>query len=457
MVVRRAKSRGGARARMLRHFPARRTKKRRLSSGFFKTENSRTDHGLIGESAGTRGTATLTRPELHRKRQDRILSARNRFPSRTRHIPGATYRLQFNHKFTFNDGSRLVSYLKSLGITDCYASPIFAARNQSDHGYDVCNFERISPQLGGGGAFDRFAQKLARAGISLLLDMVPNHMATDCSNGWWLDVLENGQASKYADWFDIDWDSDDPALKGKVLLPVLGDHAAKVVRSGNLRLAAQDNQFRIAYYDRTYPIRPEARRALMQQVSQNGMHRVLQKYNDSTASPHPLEELLEQQHYRLAFWREASEKLNYRRFFDVTDLICLRMELPPAFEAAHKLLFSLIKNGKVSGLRVDHPDGLWNPKQYFTRLQDATKPHFYIVAEKILTRDERLPENWPIDGTTGYDFLNRLNGIFIDSRSEKAFDALYANFTAESQDFAHSVRAGKRTILTTSLKPELNR
>ena len=362
--------------------------------------------------------------------------------------------------------------MRDLGISDCYASPLSAARSQSTHGYDVASFEKINPELGGEIGFQEFTRRLEQAELSLLLDIVPNHMAADYGNAWWRDVLEKGQQSKYAHWFDIDWHSPDPCLKGKVLLPVLGDECQKLVMNGEIQLAFENDEFCIKYHDRKFPLSPPSRLTLKQEASKEGRLNVLQRYNNHTDAKtvHLLQHLLEAQHYRLAFWRLGSEKLNYRRFFDETGLVCLRMEDPEVFKAAHVLVFPLIKAGKLAGLRVDHPDGLWNPRQYFERLQDGVRKlrptartakgskenAFYVVAEKILTRDEALPDDWPVEGTTGYDFLNRLNGLFVDRRSEQDFDRLYEDFTGESVDFAHAVFDGKRKVLTTALKSEVN-
>jgi len=409
----------------------------------------------------------LQRVESKKPARQLSLSASSSFS-----IPAATYRLQFNAKFNFKDALDLVDYLRDLGISDCYASPVFAARSQSTHGYDVCNFHKMNPELGNANQFQEFARSLQHAEMGLLLDIVPNHMAADCANDWWCDVLEKGRESKYAHWFDINWDPPEPELKGKVLLPVLEDECEKLVENGKIQLVFENDAFSIKYHDRRFPLSPTSRLAVKQQVSKYGIPKVLQRYNghiDVTA-PSALQHLLETQNYRLGFWRLASEKLNYRRFFDVTELVCLRMEEPEVFKAAHTLVFSLIKAGKVTGLRVDHPDGLWNPRQYFERLQEGVRKlvgngHaagaekrnlFCVVAEKILTGDEPLPEDWPVHGTTGYDFLNRLNGLFVDVEAEQDFQRLYTAFTGESEDFARAVLAGKRKILTTSLKSEVN-
>jgi len=304
-------------------------------------------------------------------------------------VPTATYRLQFNRDFTFEQAEEVLDYLQELGVSDCYASPLFRASAESTHGYDICCFGEISPALGGLDGFKKFSAAARERGLGLLLDMVPNHMGSALTNEWWVDVLRHGPGSDYAQFFDIDWDPPTPGLRNKVLLPVLDDHCWKVVASGKLRVAEENGEFVIAYHDHKYPIAPE-----------------------SKASLKHLHQLLDEQHYRLAYWRVGPHEINYRRFFDITELVSLRMERLEVFEATHKVLFELIDDGLVMGLRIDHPDGLWNPKQYFERVQ--TRGPIYMVAEKILTGDEPLPEDWPVDGTTGYDFLNRLNGIYID-------------------------------------------
>jgi (1->4)-alpha-D-glucan 1-alpha-D-glucosylmutase len=346
-------------------------------------------------------------------------------------VPTATYRLQFNREFTFRDARAILDYLKDLGISDCYASPLFRAGPQSTHGYDICCFGELNPALGGLEGFREFSAAAHERGLGLLLDMVPNHMGSTLTNQWWLDVLKHGPASKYAGFFDIDWNPPTPGLKNKVLLPVLEDHYWKVLGEGKLRVVEEDGEFAIAYHDHRFPIAPE-----------------------SKASLKHLHQLLEEQHYRLAYWRVAPHEINYRRFFDVTELVSLRMERPEVFEATHKPLFELIEEGQVTGLRIDHPDGLWDPKQYFERLQE--RGSIYVVAEKILTGDEPLPEDWPLDGTTGYDFLNCVNGIFVDRRNEAAMTKIYAEFTGCTEDFETIVYASKKKVLDASFQSEIN-
>ena len=346
-------------------------------------------------------------------------------------VPSATYRLQFNRDFTFAQAEEILDYLQELGISDCYASPLFRAGAESTHGYDICCFSEVNPNLGGVDRFKQFSAAARKRGLGMLLDMVPNHMGSALTNQWWVDVLKHGPGSKYAHFFDIDWDPPTPGLRNKVLLPVLEDHYWKVLEQGKLRVAEEDGEFVIAYHDHRFPITPESKSSLKH-----------------------LHQLLQEQNYRLGYWRVGSHEINYRRFFDVTELVSLRMEREEVFEATHKLLFELVEEGLVTGLRIDHPDGLWDPKQYFERLQKRGR--IYVVAEKILTGDEPLPGDWPVDGTTGYDFLNRLNGIFVDQRNEGAMTKLYHDVTGCTEPFEDIVYASKKKVLATSFQSEVN-
>ncbi|HYG36774.1 MAG TPA: malto-oligosyltrehalose synthase [Clostridia bacterium] len=441
----------------------------------------------------------------------------------SRRIPLATYRLQFNRRFTFEHASGMVDYLRELGISDCYASPLFKAGPQSTHGYDICGFDQFSPNLGESADFDRFSARLRELELGLLLDMVPNHMGADLSNTWWLDVLEKGQASPYASWFDIDWQPLKSDLHDQVLLPVLEDHYATVLEAGKLKICFENGGFAVAYYERKFPLAPRSYPTVLEQVLAlcpdgaratdavislsamlsnlksreatapveraefdqikrqllkwyqssesvtKAMETALQRLNGNPGKPRSfdqLHKLLQEQHYRLAYWRVGPEEINYRRFFDVTDLVSLRMELPEVFQSTHDLIARLVQQGKITGLRIDHPDGLWDPKQYFERLQsilNGTQPEgkpsqkpLYVVAEKILTGDEPLPSDWPVDGTTGYDFLNRLNGVFINHQHERLFQELYQEFSGAQCDFRSLVYTSKRHILQLSLISELN-
>lgn len=481
-----------------------------------------------------------------------------------KHVPGATYRFQFHKDFKFGAATELAGYLKDLGITDCYASPLFKAGPNSTHGYDITGFDQLNPELGGAEEFDKFSAGLRAQGLGLILDMVPNHMGNDLSNGWWVDILELGRASAFASFFDIDWQRSSSRLKNKILLPTLEAPYAQVLESGKIQLAFSDSGFVLSYYDRHFPVAPcsypallhgiaerlrgqvdesaELRRQLSRDASllrqseqtpglgvrtfheikrrlqslsqdarefQEAVRTLLHDLNGTPGKPRSFDRLhriLEEQNYRLAFWRAASDEINYRRFFDVTSLASVRMELPAVFDKTHDLVFQLIGEGKVDGLRIDHPDGLWNPKEYFLRLQkrflrtrrqkernapllveyeigkwlreqmepfeqewmssraareDASRANaarakpLYVVAEKILSANEALPLNWPVDGTTGYDFLNLVNGLFVQPQHKREFDRIYREFTSESSNFEDLVRAGKTKILTRSLVSEL--
>jgi (1->4)-alpha-D-glucan 1-alpha-D-glucosylmutase len=381
--------------------------------------------------------------------------------TRGRRIPIATYRLQFNRDFTFEQAAAMAEYLRELGISDCYASPLFQAPADSTHGYNVCCFGKVNPHLGGAPAFERFTTRLRGLGLGLLLDMVPNHMGAAPANAWWFDVLEHGHRSRYAGFFDINWKPENGSLRNKVLLPILEDHYAKVLQSGKLRLEFNDEKFLIAYHDRRLPVNA---RSLPPEAGEDPQ-RALREFNGVPGDAHSfdrLDALIQQQHYRLAYWRVGAEEINYRRFFDVNELVSLRMESPEVFAACHELVFQWLKEGRLTGLRIDHPDGGRNPKQYFERLRlKATDQHpesglpLYVVAEKILSGDEPLPAGWQVDGTTGYDFLNRLNGIFVDRANEGAFDKIYREFTGCHSDFKTVAGNGKRQVLETAFVSEL--
>lgn len=436
-------------------------------------------------------------------------------------VPCSTYRLQLNSEFTFADATAIAEYLHDLGITDCYASPILAARPGSTHGYDVCDCAKINPEAGSREEFDRWTKRLQGLGMGLLLDIVPNHMSTDLSNTRWRDVLRHGQDSEFAHWFDIDWHPPDKRLHGKVLLPILEAPYWKVLEAGKLQVIYGQEGFALTYHSEELPLSPDSCEYLQQEIlnlcraeakatesfedlttlgevaaklnswgtisdagrarqtslniaSRQGtrpeiwpaLQRALKRFNGSVGTPESfdsLHALLQRQHYRLAHWRLGNEEINYRRFFDVTDLVALRVEEPEVFQAAHELVLHLVQQGKVTGLRVDHPDGLWNPQQYFDRLQQAalrrergaTSSSLYVVAEKILNGQEALASDWPVAGTTGYDFLNQLNGIFINCSSREALDQLYFEFTGAENDFRSLVYGSKLMILQNSLRSDL--
>jgi (1->4)-alpha-D-glucan 1-alpha-D-glucosylmutase len=386
---------------------------------------------------------------------------------REKRIPCATYRLQFNSEFPFQAAGEILDYLQKLGITDCYASPLFQASPSSTHGYDVCGFDRMNQGLGGEDGFRDFVARLKKAGLGLLLDMVPNHMGNGPTNKWWVDVLRNGTSSRYANCFDIDWNAiRGPDENSQVLLPVLEGRYHEVLETGKLNVVYEDGSFALRYHDRKFPLNEMSTEALFRDCGvkreapgfKEAIARHLARINGVPGEPasfDALDRLIRSQHYRLAYWRVGPELINYRRFFDITELVSMKMESEEVFKATHRLLISLVQRGDVTGLRIDHPDGLWNPARYFSRLQE-TGP-VYVVAEKILTGEEALPEDWSVDGTTGYDFLQRVNGLFVDRRNEKAFDDLYWEFVGKRPEpLSQVVNDCKRLVLEKSFPRELN-
>jgi (1->4)-alpha-D-glucan 1-alpha-D-glucosylmutase len=448
-------------------------------------------------------------------------------------IPIATYRLQFNKDFRFGDALELVDYLYDLGISDVYASPIFKRRAGSMHGYDVVDHGQVDPVLGGEADFTVFSTALRTRGNGLILDIVPNHMGIgDSSNAWWLDLLENGASSRFATYFDVDWQPANPHLKDKILLPILEDQYGNVLEDGKLRLAFEEGAFFVHYYDTKLPIAPRTydtilshqldrltetlgkdrdevlelqsiltaishlppqteldpekleegwrekevikrRIASLYQASaevRNAIELAVQEINGKAGEPQSfdlLDALLEAQPYRLAFWRVAGEEINYRRFFDINELAAIRTETPEVFQATHGLILRFLAEGIATGLRVDHPDGLWDPANYFRRLQQssasckdpglASDPlPVYIVAEKILARGESLPEDWGVSGTTGYDFLNQVNGIFVRRAAGRRFDKLYGAFTGLKTNYRDLVNSSKKMIMLVSMASEIN-
>ena len=351
-------------------------------------------------------------------------------------IPGATYRLQFTRELTLRDASGLLDYLQALGITDVYASPLFEAGPESSHGYDVCRPDSISECLGGFEAFEQFARELRRRGMGLLLDIVPNHMAAHERNPWWWDVLKHGQASRYAKFFDIHWERG----CGKLVLPVLGDDPDKVIATGQLTVTSEANEQVLRYYDKRFPISPgtddEPGLALGRVTS-----------------------LLAAQHYKLVHWRQGAREINYRRFFDVGELVSLRVEDGDVFAETHRLVLKLLRQGEVQGVRVDHPDGLRDPKQYFDQLQAAlhdadARP--YVVAEKILSSGERLPKDWAVAGTTGYEFLNDVNSLFVARENDGAITDFFREFTGCNDEFSAVAYRAKKRVLAKSFAAEVD-
>jgi (1->4)-alpha-D-glucan 1-alpha-D-glucosylmutase len=354
-------------------------------------------------------------------------------PRGGRPVPVSTYRVQLrppadDHPgFGFGDAAAVVPYLALLGITHLYCSPYLQAAPGSTHGYDVVDHSRLNAELGPPAAFDRMVTACRDAGLGIILDVVPNHMAVsepESQNAQWWSVLREGPASPYAQWFDIDWDSlDNP---GKVLVPVLGAPLGEVLDE----LKLEDD--RIRYYDHVVPVAP------------------------GTLVEGDIAATLDAQHYRLCHWTVAGEELDYRRFFDVTTLAGVRVEVPAVFDQTHALILAQVRDGILDGLRIDHPDGLADPGGYLERLAEATDGA-WVVVEKILEPGERLPQSWACAGTTGYDALNNVMGVFVDPAGEQPLTALWASVTGDASDYPDVVAATKRLVLSEVLAAEVNR
>jgi (1->4)-alpha-D-glucan 1-alpha-D-glucosylmutase len=355
-----------------------------------------------------------------------------------------TYRVQLSKDFPFHAAADCAGYLAALGVSHLYCSPILQAAPGSSHGYDVVDPTLINEELGGEPGLQRMVSQLRREGLDLMIDIVPNHMATVVpANRWWWDILKNGLSSRYARFFDINWDPPVPSLKGKVLLGVLADRYGRELESGRLVLERRnDEEVVVRYHDDAFPVSP---------ATLDGI--------DVESVAHDLDaidSLLQRQHYRLAYWRTAQAEVNYRRFFTIHSLIGLRVEVDEVLRESHRVVFDLVHRGQVVGLRVDHVDGLIDPLAYLRRVREAA-PDSYLVIEKILDADERLPASFPVDGTTGYDFIAHVDGLFVDSRNEETLTSLYHAFTGESQPFSELVRSCKHEVMATELSPDLQR
>jgi (1->4)-alpha-D-glucan 1-alpha-D-glucosylmutase len=474
---------------------------------------------------------------------------------RSRSRPLATYRLQLNARFGCEQARLLVPYLEALGVSDCYTSPILESRRGSPHGYDIIDHNQIDAEIGGEAGFRALSQELRARGMGLLLDVVPNHMGVgQGTNRWWQDVLEHGRASEFADYFDIDWEPLKPELRGKILLPVLGDQYGAELEQGRIQVGFEAGRFQVRYFDKRMRVDPQTLPVLFEgpRPAQGGdgagaslpsqlrdllaelarlphrdrndpealaqrrreaprlaerlaalaetpavreaMEHALAAVNGRAGEPHSfdaLHHLLEAQAWRLADWRVSAEEINYRRFFDVNDLVGLRMEHPQVFADTHRLIRRLLAESSVTGLRVDHPDGLLNPLQYFTRLQmlyaasqclgaepqgevaengieravqEAFARHpelpqrrlLHLVVEKILEPGEDLPAEWPVEGTVGYDFTNQVNGIFVERTNQRPFTNLYHRMVEGlSADVETLIYDSKKLIMETSLSSEV--
>jgi (1->4)-alpha-D-glucan 1-alpha-D-glucosylmutase len=422
--------------------------------------------------------------------------------------PRSTYRLQLRKDFGFEKAADIAPYLARLGVSHLYASPWLKARPGSTHGYDIVDHHALNPELGSQAEFKAFLEALKACKLGQILDFVPNHMGVcGADNPLWLDVLEWGPDSAWAGWFDIDWDSDRRYLHDKLLVPVLADQYGIELYAGKLALKFddRDGSFAVWAYDtHKLPIcplhyhrvlgdshpelerlgdafrnlpewRPQAgRRAAELKTAiahaarekmdvREAVDAAVRAFNGQAGAPESwrnLDSLIRHQHWRAADFRVAADDINYRRFFDINDLAGLRMELPAVFDHAHALVFRLMAEGALDGLRIDHVDGLLNPKEYFERLRAAgatpSGEPFYLVVEKILSRHESLRNEWPVDGTTGYEFANLVLGLLIDPAGEESFTQTYVEFTGERKNFREVVRECKLRTMRNEMESELN-
>lgn len=365
-------------------------------------------------------------------------------------VPRSTYRVQLHAGFTFEDAAGIVDYLAALGISHLYCSPYLQARAGSTHGYDVVDHGRFSEELGGATGHAILVSALERAGISHIVDIVPNHMAVgDPANRWWWDVLRNGPSSAYAPYFDINWEPPESKLRWSVHCPILGDRYGRVLESGDFKLERRDDGYVIAYFEHAFPVSPTS----LEELAGTDVNAYIERVNNETSAMH---ELLERQHYRLAYWKTAGQELNYRRFFAINELVALRTENPDAFHSVHELVLSLIRDGSLQGLRIDHIDGLLDPEDYLQRLR-AEAPGAYVVVEKILEPSESLPSSWPVEGTTGYDYLNIAGGLMIDAAAEHPLTELYESITNAASDLPELTREKKWLLMETELATDLER
>lgn len=342
--------------------------------------------------------------------------------------PVATYRVQLNKTFGFDDLKQIVPYFSKLGISHIYASPIFQAKKGSSHGYDVVDPNRISDELGGQAAFDSLLSEASTYGLEWLQDIVPNHVSYSLENKIIYDVMQKGQASKFSAFFDVDWKHPSPRLHGKILAPFLSEPYNASLKHGLISLTQEDGA-KVNYKGMLFPLNAS----------------ILEKPKRYNQDIELLDKLLSAQYYSLEHWKIALKRINYRRFFDIIDLIGVQVERPAVFEATHRLILQLA-NTHFSGLRVDHIDGLYNPEEYLKKLRERL-PDAYLIVEKILTEKEQLPDPWPVQGTTGYDFLGCTNKLFISQASEAKIDTFYRQFTGCKQDFSELLYESKKLVI----------
>ena len=420
--------------------------------------------------------------------------------------PLSTYRLQLHAGFTFAQAGAIADYIRDLGVSHVYSSPYLQAGKGSMHGYDVVDHHRVNSELGGEAAHADFSKRLGELRLGQVLDIVPNHMSVDRQNRMWWDVLENGPSSRFATFFDIDWNSAEEKLRDKVLMPVLGDQYGRVLSTGEIKLVREGTEFLVQYGEQAFPASPRSLSTLLTRAAelapsdtlnflavsfarlpapdsiersvQLARHRdkqvllglltrlcaeeeaicrsidaAVEELNSNTDA---LDEFLNAQNFRLAFWRTSDQELGYRRFFDVNSLIGLRMEREYVFEETHELILYWLDKGVLDGVRIDHPDGLRDPKQYLDRLR-ARAPHAWIVAEKVLEPGEWLRTEWPVQGTSGYDYMNQCNALLVHPDGMHKLSAIYGEFARDSDSF-HDIAFEKKTkISKETLASDVNR
>lgn len=426
-----------------------------------------------------------------------------------------TYRIQFNPAFGFKELNKIARYLEKLGVSHVYASPVFKARKGSEHGYDIVDPTELNPEIGSENEFDELIGKLHRHKIGWIQDVVPNHMAFDSGNRMLMDVLENGRSSRYFHFFDLVWNHPDESMRGRILAPFLGSSYGEALENGEITVAYDSDGFSVCYYQHRYPVRIESypfvlghniemlkermgeeytdfvkylgllyvvknlpaasepehrinqitfvKKMIWELYSTNPVikHHIdgtITEFNGSKGKPESftlLDTILTNQYFRLSFWRVANQELNYKRFFNINELISIRVQNEDVFRKTHSLIASWIERHMIDGLRIDHIDGLYDPEQYLQRLRSLSDT-LYIVVEKIMEYDERLPDSWPVQGTTGYDFLNQVNGLFCHKKRQKELTRLYNDFTGEELVFSRLLYEKKKLIIERQLTGDLD-
>ena len=421
-------------------------------------------------------------------------------------IPSSTYRLQLHKDFNFDDASAVAVYLRDLGVSHVYCSPYLQAAPGSMHGYDVVDHQRVNEELGGAEAHRRFCAKLGEVELGQVLDIVPNHMSLGRENRYWWDVLENGPSSRYASFFDIDWQPQEERLRDKVLVPILADQYGRVLKHGGIEVVRKGNVFQVECSGQALPVSPPSLPVILSRAAEYAKsdtlsflaasfgrlpapeyvdrRTILARHRDKivlvdllarlcaeepeiheaidrsveelNGNLDALDDFLNQQNYRLAYWKTADQQLSYRRFFDVNTLIGLRIEREHVFEETHALILDWLRRGVLDGVRVDHPDGLRDPLQYFKRLREQA-PDAWIVGEKILEPGEFLRESWPIQGTSGYDFLNVAAGVMVAPEGMMELTSVYSEFTGQPTDFHAVAHEKKINVTQEGLGSDVNR